>query len=178
MGLIIITGSRDSGKTTYLRSYIHEAIERGERVSGIITIAVGNETGSLRDRKCGYDIIDVHSGESCALLRDRSLFPSFPGQQVGRFTMDEEAMGWAQHLLIKAILDRPDIIVIDELGQLESAGGGYLPVDIRLLNEYKGTIVLVIRSSILNDLLKTLGVDEEGYTLIRIDSSEEEIVDE
>lgn len=178
MRLIVVTGSKDSGKTTYLRSYIRKALDRGESVSGIITSAVGSETGSLLDRKSGYDIIDVRSGESCALLRDRMLFPSFHGLPLGRFTMDEGAMRWAQRLLLNAIMDRPDIIAIDELGQLESAGGGHLPVVIRLLNEYKGTMVLVIRSSILKDLLNILGVEEGEYTLIRIDRTVKETGDE
>ena len=170
MRLLVISGEKDSGKTTYLRKFIQDARHMHKRVSGIITEAVGiPDSMVMVERKMRYDIIDVSTGERRCLLLDTLQYPSTSGSKVGRFTLNETTMEWAKLRLLQMAEERPEILVLDELGQLEIAGKGYFPVVMRLLNEYKGTMVLVVRHGMRERLLETLGVAEGSYDLIEIE---------
>jgi len=106
----IITGDRGVGKSTYCLRRIEEAIEKGWKVAGLLSIALIRE-----GEKLDIEIEDVKSGKK-HLLASR-ISNSINGPRLGPWFFDEETIKWGNELLMRAT--PCDLLVVDELGILE-----------------------------------------------------------
>ncbi len=107
--ILLITGPREAGKTTFCRRCVEAARRRGWRVTGIVTLGeyVNGERVSLQAR-C------AHTGEMRTLAhRQRG------GGRHWAFV--EETLEWGNSVLASAV--PTDLLVIDELGLLEWVEG-------------------------------------------------------
>ena len=138
--LWIITGPSGCGKTNFCLDVITQAQEEGGTIGGFICPAVFEH-----GKKIGIDILDVASGEKRSLGKR-----SQTGEEttVGCWYFDEATLDWGNQIL-KGLKDE-EVIVIDELGPLELKDGRGYQEALRLLDEKRYRIALVvIRPSLL-----------------------------
>jgi nucleoside-triphosphatase len=108
--IVVVTGWRGAGKTTFCRYIATRASEAGWQVAGILTPA-HFEDGI----KTGIEVEDLKSG-SWRNLATRSA--EIPGEiTYGDWDFDPEALAWGNELLAQSKLC--DLLIIDEIGPLE-----------------------------------------------------------
>lgn len=150
--ITIITGDIDSGKTTEAQ----RMLSRRENCAGMLAHGLQEETSE----KYGYEVESVPTGERRVLLRSTPASDSVP---VGRFYLDTHTLRWAINQLKAGMTS--DTLLVDELGPLELAGGGYYDTVNYLLTHYRGELILVIRSGLLEPMLKKLGLQRSQVTV-------------
>lgn len=107
--IVLITGPRGVGKTTLCLRTVTLAKEAGYSCAGLLTLREDD------DRRI---LVDVQTGDR------RSLTVSGPtGVPVGRYLFDPDALAWGTAILARST--PCDLLVLDELGPLEMAGGGW-----------------------------------------------------
>ena len=107
--ILILTGSRGSGKTSACQALVTQVRERGGRVAGVLCPArfAGGD-------KTGIDVLDLGSGRRRRLAvrrQDR-------GGVTGAWSFDQQVFTWANEAL-RTTPHGCDLLVIDELGPLE-----------------------------------------------------------
>jgi len=160
--IIIITGKKDSGKTSTLKRIIREQKSLGKTVGGIISEARGK--GSDR---VSYYAVDILTGEKMLLATTEKIETNIT---FGRFFFSEKGIKFARNTLKKT--EGSDIVVIDELGPLECMEEGFLDEALDLVKQYDGELILVIREECLNTIIEKLrpALDEDRVKIITPDS--------
>ncbi len=110
MGLIIVTGDRGAGKTTFCTRLIELARSDGRSIGGVASPAV-----VVDGEKIGIDLIDLHTSER-RRLADR-FNAANRGPNTQRWSFHAEAMAWGDNVLYAAT--PCDMLIVDELGTLE-----------------------------------------------------------
>lgn len=146
MSIIIITGERGCGKSTYAAQLIRKYPDAG----GILTRGYLDPATGRKDL---YVIEDVVTKEKRILMEHS---PDPRSADVGRFRVNSNSFRWAIEVLEDAKECEP--ILIDELGPLELSHKGYYDVASKLIESGRG-LILVIRSQILEQMLLLLGLD-------------------
>jgi nucleoside-triphosphatase THEP1 len=146
--IFVITGSTGSGKTSFLNNLLHQiSIHSPElRVGGIIAHGV-----DLLGQRFGFKIENISTGQKMLLssIQKDELFTI----KVGRYYFSKEALQFGHDALSNDI-DNLDVLVVDEIGHLELKGKGWF-VDIeQAMMHDKLTLIIVIRETLLNDVLK------------------------
>ena len=125
--IVLITGPRGVGKTTLCLRAVILAKEARHSCAGLLTLREDD------DRRI---LVDVRTGDR------RSLTASGPtGVPVGRYLFDPDALAWGAEILARSI--PCDLLVLDELGPLEMAGGGWA-VGMDVLREGRFLLALVV----------------------------------
>jgi nucleoside-triphosphatase len=114
--LMLVTGDRGAGKTTWCMERIAEARRSGLRVSGLVSPPI-MEAG----QKVGIDLMDVHTNESrrLAVLR-QGVSPGSvneSGIPTLNWTLDPSVFTWGNRILERLVTS--ELLVLDELGPLE-----------------------------------------------------------
>jgi nucleoside-triphosphatase len=93
-----------------------------------------------------------------------------PGGQIGtgKYIFSTAAFQKAAGILLRALEQDPQWLVIDEIGPLELTGQGYEPAAGRIIREYctanrEGTLLLVVRDTLLQRVL-------EHYAIVHYDT--------
>lgn len=122
----IVTGRRDSGKSSYLRS-----LARSTGAGGFIAEKAYGVSGEI-----GFDLLTLPSGDRRPLARVAGDGGSAPGAgwfRFRRFFFDEASFRWARERAAE-ILKRSDCpLILDEIGPLELEGRGLYSVFLRFL---------------------------------------------
>mmetsp|Transcript_10188 Transcript_10188/g.15923 ORF Transcript_10188/g.15923 Transcript_10188/m.15923 type:complete len:183 (-) Transcript_10188:114-662(-) len=86
---------------------------------------------------------------------------SHPVVTVGPFVFDEEVLEWARQLVLTAITDKVDVVVVDEIGPLEVKRGLGLDSAFRKCLEVRDQIeiVIVVRDNLREKLVDQYGLD-------------------
>jgi len=158
----ILHGAPRSGKTTALRALVRRARERGRSVGGFLAL------GRWRDgRREGFDLAPADGGAAVPLCRAEAP-PDGPaivelhgegGPRVGKFHFLEEGLRAGREALERAAQAPPEVAVVDELGFLELAGGGWDPWVRPLLAAAPAVVVLVVRDELVDDVCRHYGLD-------------------
>ncbi|CAN5618652.1 hypothetical protein BH23BAC4_BH23BAC4_11860 [soil metagenome] len=114
MLLIGITGPPGAGKTTLLSETAAWMASRGKRVAGFVSEGDGERSPGKGAE--AYVLRDLATGDRRALAKQRA--PEMRGYDFDEAAFDEAGQ-W-----ISRIDPSPDLIVLDELGKIESSGGG------------------------------------------------------
>ena len=141
--LVVYTGPIRSGKTTALRA----RFEGDPSADGLLAPDIGGRRHVLR----------VSTGEARPL---EAAAPEDP-VTVGRFTFDRAVFAWARAGLLAACAAAPAAVVVDEVGPLELDGHGLEPAvtaAVRLGLESETCVVLVVRDTLLDRVLKAYGI--------------------
>lgn len=134
--LFIITGGVGQGKTTQALRLAAELRARGLRVGGLCSerITEGGVT-------TGYDITDLGSGASMPFLR----VGGGGTETIGRYTIVPGSVETGRAILAGTTDGRYDVVIVDEVGKLELAGGGWSDV-LPALTEGPAILVLAVRN--------------------------------
>ncbi|MBN2051314.1 MAG: DUF2478 domain-containing protein [Spirochaetales bacterium] len=146
----IFTGPVDAGKTGKLKEYLRSSLARGLSVAGVLSEAL------MRDgRKEAYMAVDIKDGERFLLVSREKLDSE---EATGSFHFSDEGFRRASEVILRGV--GSDMLVIDELGPQELKGKGFGPVLREVLRKYAGTLVLVIRRPLLDELMTFYGLKD------------------
>lgn len=113
-----VVGEPGTGKTTLVMGVAQSLRDAGLRVGGVVQPAL--EASGIRT---GYDLMDVATGETRPFAR----LATGPRPGSPRFAFDESGWAWAADRIRKG-RQSVDVLVADEIGRQEAAGGGHLAV--------------------------------------------------
>ena len=136
MSLALLVGDRHSGKTSTCRRLVESARARGLTVGGILAPAVYE--GS---RCIGYEVVDLATGQSTRLATTAGSGV----EQTGRFHFLAEGLTLGRAALERTIEPAPELVIVDEVGQLELKGGGWSRQVDQLAADRSGLTLLVVR---------------------------------
>lgn len=126
----IITGAKNAGKTTVVKRVVANLRTRGLQPVGFYT------TGDPDL----LELVDVKTGDRVPFGSSRR---SFPGElSVGRYSINPAAI----EMGLKASDEPGDVLVVDEIGTMETRGEGFAPLLATLEpTAYRGTLFSVRR---------------------------------
>lgn len=113
---LLLSGPRGSGKTSTAL-----ALSAALAGMGVVLDGVASPRLLENEKTVGYRVRGLRSGEERLLC---ALEP--PGLPFGRFFFRPEALEFANAVLVRAAQEA-EVAVIDEVGPLELAGGGFSP---------------------------------------------------
>jgi nucleoside-triphosphatase len=144
--VILLTGTRQVGKTSLLRMLIPELKEHALELAGVISPAVFEGV-----EKTAIDLTDVRSGE-CRRLAEKRRDNS-AGILTDRWVFNSAVLDWGNTIL--ASIPACDVLIIDELGPLEFESGQGLQHGLTAVEngEYRLAIV-VIRPELIETVLQ------------------------
>jgi nucleoside-triphosphatase THEP1 len=144
--IFILTGDVHAGKTTWLRQFVQKLRARSLRYHGFLSAAV-IEGG----RTVGYTLYDLESQSSSPYLRENG---EDGWERTGPFFFVPSGLARAGEIIARREAD--SLLIVDEVGPVELVGRGIWPALERVLRRRGRVSLLVIRKSILEDLLKIL----------------------
>jgi nucleoside-triphosphatase THEP1 len=160
MGVTIVTGPRDSGKTRTASDMASRFQAEGRRVAGVISVA------ELRDgTKAGYAFHDLGARVSKTYAR-RRIGPVPPGGLAFEFL--DAGMDFGRAAIRRGCADGVDALFIDEVGPLEMGGEGLWEPLWEARSGFEGELVLTVRPALLAELLVRLSVRPEEARIIRL----------
>lgn len=146
MDLLIVSGDRGEGKTTFVRKFAASMTDCGRSVGGVASPAVF-EAGM----RIGYDLINLLDGTRQILARIAR-----PGEEptVGAFRFASAAVASGISAILSAVRDELDLIAIDEVGPWEFRGGGWAPALEEVLRNAQPcqTLIVVVRPLLVDEL--------------------------
>jgi len=157
--LTIVTGPIDSGKTSWCR----ELAAANPGCAGVLLIKV-----YLHGERIGYDALRLPVGDRIPFARVWEHEPSdwIAGEKVGLFSISADGLQAANDWLSEAAA-QPAAIIIDEVGPLELAGGGFAPgLRAVLASPQQQKLYVVIRSDCLEAACRRFGFS--GYELVDV----------
>ena len=131
--IILYSGPKHVGKTTALQAW---AAARTD-VAGFFTPVVHSRRYFL----------DVETGAQFPM----EAMDGEPTLEIGRYRFSAAAFTRAGVILMEA-MGRQPILVVDEIGPLELQGKGFAHVVRALIQHLSGTLVLVVREELLQDV--------------------------
>ncbi|HVP11745.1 MAG TPA: nucleoside-triphosphatase [Phycisphaerae bacterium] len=114
--LAMLIGDQRQGKTLACRLLAEQARAAGFSIGGIIQPAVYEA-----DVCIGYDIVDLAVGHRVHL----AVIGGGGVERVGRFEFLADGLALGKAAIRQAAQEHPRLLIIDEVGPLELAGGGW-----------------------------------------------------
>lgn len=143
--ITIITGAKDSGKTSWCRRNLTD-------VDGVLSLKV-----IASDICVGYDALRISSGETLPFLRkaaQRSIPPD-ENEWIGSYFILPHTLADAERWIQEAVDGPGSGVVIDEIGKLEAQGGGFAPILRKLLvKKVAKHLYLVVRKDLVTIISK------------------------
>jgi len=156
----LVTGAVGSGKSTVAGRVVERARGKGLTVAGLWCPA-----RVRAGAKVGIDAVDLSGGERRLLalrnsqVPDEGPSPASRGAWTGRYTFVPDALEWANRVLAAAVVSRPDLLVVDEIGPLElEKGEGLAPVIADLAGGEVPCALVVVRDRLLETLKTRLSL--------------------
>jgi nucleoside-triphosphatase THEP1 len=139
---LLVVGEPGSGKTTWCREYIGRRRKSGSSVGGILCPAIEHQ-----GRRVGSNAVDLLTGQEVPFAQLSSHRSLKAGQKIGNYTISREGISFACGAIKRAVEDRCDLVVIDEIGPLELHGKGLMPA-VKLALASPVDVLIVVRSSL------------------------------
>ncbi len=177
--IVLLTGAPDAGKTLVCQHVVEAVRHKGLHVSGLIT-----EARKLSSGRIVQTVLNLRTGERRRLADYVGVDEGEPiGRGVaGRFswTFVGESVRWGRHELDRCLTGSTDLLVIDQLGPLELlAGSGWVNA-VRVLQEGRyGLAVVVVNPLVvaqLKDRLDGAEVEEIEAAQAATDEVQERLV--
>jgi len=140
--LTVIVGDAGSGKTPWVEQLIELLQSNGAMVDGIIS-----KKNQEHDDKWHHDLIRISTNEKLKLTTMDEIDSDI---KIGKFNLYKDSINWGNDQLIS--IKNSDWIIIDEIGLLEFDGGGFLPGLQTTVSDFKGHLVITIRSALFKHL--------------------------
>ena len=141
-GIFILTGERQSGKTTFLIELIRIIREKGFNPRGFISEGVHEG-----ENRIGFNLTDISTGSKIELCN----MVERPGMiKQGRFWFSREALDTGEEILRQAVSSKAEVIVIDEVGHLEISGKGWYDAIESATATSDAVHIWTVRKSLIN----------------------------
>ncbi len=154
--IIIITGAKNSGKTTMAYTLCSKLDVDGKSIGGVIQVLLlpGEEKNT-------YTLSSQHDGTSMLML-DRAAHENW--ERAGNFFCNPEAAAWADQQFAASYTS--DFMIFDEIGRFELEGKGFDSSFSAALQSYAGTIVAIIRDEYIEDVCSRYAIDVNSCIVI------------
>ena len=158
--IFIITGEIGQGKTTFVKNLVNDLKNENLQIAGFL--ALGKDTSGTRE---GFNLHNLLTDETIAIctttFQENYL-------QIGKYFFDPTAFSKGNNWLINTLQEKPDLVVIDEIGPMELQGKGWAPALNWLTKESKAFQIWIIRKGLVDLILKKWKID--SYLLFDIAS--------
>jgi len=153
VNIVIITGERAAGKTTFLRHYLRQGSFASTSVVGFYAVNSGR----------GYKIVHVKDSRFAQLcVRDDAAAGTL---KINDFYFDEKVIMLGEQWLREGFQMDDPVFIVDEVGRFELDGRVWNNVLVDILHHGKGSLVLVVRKKFLNEVIKHYGMDNVRHQL-------------
>ncbi len=159
---------RDSNKIYLLNGPVHSG-----KTTGVMQWLSSrqNAAGILAPIKDGKRyLMNVETGEE--KLLERSPLNKKDRIIIGSYTFDKQVFEWGNEVLMNAIENGPEWIIIDEIGPLELNGSGLEPavsfVINKKINGGNFNLLLVVREGLSGKCISHYGLAENSVLLFKI----------
>ena len=159
--ILIITGERQEGKTTFVKWLIKRLHTMNP--SGFFT-----EVEKVSEKRFGYYLVPVRTGERKLLC---SIKPETGNLKYGKFYFDETTFEKGRTILKQSINQNAGLIIIDEIGPLELGGKGWSSAIDELVKSSNIPMIWTVRRSLAEKAARRWNVGKVGI----LDLSEEDI---
>jgi nucleoside-triphosphatase len=148
--IYIFTGEIKSGKTTRLENWI----ARNPCSDGILAPVIDRKRHLSRIKSGETKLLEYEGDDRAAELT-----------KICSYNFLKSVFGWGQNELYDAYLQKPDWLIIDEIGPLELKGEALEPMISRILNENNSgiNIVLVVRKSLVEKVIEHYKLHVNGF---------------
>jgi nucleoside-triphosphatase THEP1 len=159
---IIVTGERQSGKSTLLSRLIEILRQKKIKVSGIL--AIGLWQNGVRS---GFDLLDLTDGTVTSLARRKSVnrFQKIP------FVFLEKGLRAGHKALCPERCSVSDVLIVDEVGPIELAGKGWAPLLDPLLKLSRPVHIWVVRKGIIQDVCQKWSIIDPFIVNVKEDNA-------
>lgn len=147
---MLITGSPGCGKTTFCQKIIDSVRRDGARIGGVLSPAV-----YVNGNHIGADAVDLAGGKSAPMTR-LAYGDDVRACCGSRWVIMRQGLDLARSALERAVRQRFQLIVVDEFGPLELAGGGIRQEAVDAWNSGRD-VLLVAGAKIVDEVVRTLG---------------------
>jgi len=154
MSVTIITGERNSGKTTTLKNIINS--------NETFYLGYISESSSNKEN---YYLKNVYSNETIKILQTQECLHH---EKIGKYFIIENSFEIAYISLLKQIdlfMNKNITFVLDEIGALELSSSGFDKLLTKLL-EYNNDLIICVRTKFLKEVCNKYKI--ENYKLINI----------
>lgn len=149
----IVTGAVGSGKSSFVQAVVAALRTRGVSVGGVL--AAGLWESGVR---AGFDAVDLASGERFPLCRRQA--PASWTEAAGSYRFSPAGLAFGRRALERAV--SAGVAIVDEVGPLELAGGGWAPALERLCRERTGPMLWVVREPLAAAVRERWGLQVQG----------------
>lgn len=178
----LLCGPPGSGKTTTARNVVSAARRAGIGVGGFLARGI-----MVGERKVGFDLdlLDLDTRVPLCRAMDVPLGPAKVdlefegGPRVGHFLFLEQGLEAGGAALRRAMRSPPHVVVVDEVGFLELAGGGWDPWLAQLLPKPPCPVLAIVRDELEAAVRDRYGIGEArrstaGDSLVLADLMEQD----
>ncbi len=163
--VIIITGEKNEGKTSFIKDTISLLTEHKINFGGVLS------EKQLVDNNCiGYDIVDIKSDFKTPFLQQGDMLNS---ENNIRWTIVKQGLEFGKQSLKKSVKNN-DVIIVDEIGLLELQNKGWSDFLKAIKNHQKKTYILSVRKMFVDDLISKY--NWENPIIIDISNSSPETI--
>lgn len=145
--IALVSGKPDSGKTAYLQAVVQRAQRMGKNAGGVLSHGIWTD-----GRKTGFNLEIIPTGELYHLADEKRIWEN--AITYGRFFFDANVF----KIAVEAIMagSGSGLVVVDEFGPLEAAGGGLWPGIEYLLDHHDGCLVISVRPGLVAELMQRM----------------------
>ncbi|MCD4745882.1 MAG: hypothetical protein K8R58_06245 [Bacteroidales bacterium] len=148
--VFIITGTKGSGKTTFVIDLIDILKQKKFSIGGIISKGFWEN-----DQRSSFDVINVKTGES-VLLCNRTGFENW--RKYKHFYFNPKGISFGKKAIDSLNLKKNDIVVIDEIGGLELEAYGWTEIIDKLIVFPDLIMIWVVRDSLVKKVINKWNV--------------------
>jgi nucleoside-triphosphatase len=138
--LILITGKKHSGKTTFVQKLAERLKKENFSIAGFIAPSVYEGAFLL-----GFDLADIQNSQKNKFARRKST--------TDNFEFSEEGYRFGRKILESEETRNADLIIIDEFGPMELEGQGWRK-NVDSLLENQKCLLLVVREELVEKVEK------------------------
>jgi len=148
--IFLITGEIAAGKTTCIKMLIDKFQENNISVSGIYS-ARQKENGETS----GYDVVSIATGKQERFLR---IEGDISQKRIGSFYLYKDGLDAGNRALENCT---SDLVIIDEIGNLELAGDGWVAATEQLIKHPKNHLILVVRKGVTKQIVEKFHIQPQ-----------------
>jgi nucleoside-triphosphatase len=152
--IIIITGEKGKGKTTFLRKYLQKSGFDKSSTVGFYALNTGDD---------GYEIVNISTMERALLCKRHS--PETGDIILQDFYFDQKVITLGEKWLAQGLTRNDPTFVIDEIGKFEIDGFVWNKVLKKIIENNTGTLIIVVRKKFLNQVVIYYGLDRKENVL-------------
>lgn len=149
--VIVITGERGSGKSTYLTELSKKLVEKNISVGGFIA------KGHIKEgERSGFSIVDIHSHKEMIL----SSIDDIGKIKTGKFYFNEGALDFGKEITSKEYIKNDKFVIIDEIGPLELKNQGWSEVVEHIFESPNQIQIWAVRKNLIKTVLRRFAISE------------------